>query len=191
MYDRSVWIEEVDKGLYDLIKKVVHYPDLNNTPISVTPTFPLANTDLEDIQLPTVIIKHIGEKFDMDRYDPNNTLITVSTSATKVTREELAKPYTLNYQLDFLSEYKEDMNSMLKYWHSFVGKRYMLPVVNAEGKEMTCYMVLVKDPTTLNQQKGDIKLYRTVMLYDIKVELDMGATTETNIVTGLNLDIDS
>ena len=27
MYDRSVWIEEVDKGLYDLIKKVVHYPD--------------------------------------------------------------------------------------------------------------------------------------------------------------------
>ena len=67
----------------------------------------------------------------------------------------------------------------------------MLPVVNAEGKEMKCYMVLVKDPTTLNQQKGDIKLYRTVMLYDIKVELDMGATTETDIVTGVNLDIDS
>lgn len=191
MYDRSVWIEEVDRGLFELIQQVVRYPDLNNTPISVTPIFPLANTDLDDIKLPTVLIKHMGESFDMERYDPNNTLVTVSTTATTITREELAKPYTLNYQLDFLSEYKEDMNCMLKYWHSLVGKRYMLPVKNAEGKDTKCYMYLVTAPTVLNQNKGELVLYRTVMTYNIKVELDMGQTIEKDIVTGVNLGIDS
>lgn len=191
MYDRSVWIEEVDRGLFNLIKEIVKYPDYNNTPIGVTPTFPLDDTDIRDITLPTVMIKHVGEKFDMDRYDPNNTLVTVSTTNTKVIREELAKPYTLNYQLDFLSEYKEDMNCMTKYWSGHIGKRYMLPVVNAEGTPMRCYMTMVGSPTTLNQQTGQLSLFRTIMLYDIKVEIDLGVSTESDIVQGVNLDIDS
>lgn len=191
MYDRSVWVEEVDRGLYNLIKQIVKYPDYNNTPIDVTPTFPLDATDIKDIELPTVIIKHIGETFDMDRYDPNNTLVTVSTTQTKVIREDLAKPYNLNYQLDFISEYKEDMNMMTKYWSAIVGKRYMLPVTTVDGQPMTCYMYLVKPPSVMNQQKGDLALFRTIMLYDIKVELDLGVSTESDIVTGVNLDIDS
>lgn len=190
MYDRSVWIEEVDRGFYELIKKVVKYPDCDNILMSVTPTFPLDNTDIKDITLPTVIIKQIGEKFDMERYDPNNNLVTISTSNTKVVREELAKPYTLNYQLDFLSEYKEDMNCMTKYWNGLIGKRYMLPVTNAEGKPMKCYMTRVGTPKTMNQESGDLKLFRTVFTYDVKVEIDLGISTESDLVTGVNLDID-
>ena len=191
MYDRSVWLEEVDFGLKELITSIVKYPDYNGTPIPVEPVFPLDSADIEDIKLPTVMIRHLGETFDMERYDPNHTEVVIGYNNTRSLAyiEPLAKPYTLNYQLDFLSEYKEDMNMMLKLWHGNIGKRYNLPVTTTDGTETTCYMHLVQSPKTMNQQKGDKKLYRTVLQYDIKVELDIGVTRESNIASDVILDI--
>ena len=191
MYDRSVWLEEVDLGLKTLINSIVKYPDLNGVPVPVEPIFPLDSADLKDLELPTVIIHHLGETFDMYRYNPNHQEIVVGYNEEKSLAyiEPLAKPYTLHYQLDFVSEYKEDMNLMLKLWHGNISKRYNLPVVSAEGEKTTCYMYLVQPPKTLNQQKGDKKLYRTVFLYDIKVELDIGTRRESKVAINVNLDI--
>lgn len=191
MYDRSVWLQEVDQGLFNLIKSIVTYPDFNGTPIPVEPIFPLDSADLKDLELPTVIVRHLGESFDMDRYDPNNTEIIVGYNEEKTVAymENLAKPYILQYQLDFVSEYKEDMNHMLKMWHGNMDKRHNLSVMTSEGVSTTSYMYLVQPPKTLNQQKGDKKLYRTVFLYNIKVELDLGTTKEHKVATNVNVDI--
>lgn len=191
MYDRSVWLEEVDKALVDLITSTLTYIDGEGNTKSIVPSFPLNSTDFNELSLPTVVIKHLGQQFDMYRYDSNHTQIVTSYDMDKstMTFEESAKPYTLNYQLEFITEYKEDMNRMLKYWQNFIPKRYMLPVTDCEGGKRECYMLLVKPPVTLDQQKGDIKIYRTVFVYDIKVELDMGVANTTNIVKGINLGI--
>ena len=191
MYDRSVWLQEVDQGLYDLITSVVTYPDENGLSIPVEPIFPLDSADLKDLELPTVIIRHLGETFDMDRYDPNHTEIVVGYNEEKTVAylENMAKPYILQYQLDFVSEYKEDMNQMLKMWHGNIDKRHNLSVSTTEGVETTSYMYLVQPPKTLNQQKGDKKLYRTVFLYNIKVELDLGKTREQKVAVNVNVDI--
>lgn len=193
MYDRSVWVEQVDRGLYNLITKLVKYPDYNGIPLSLNPCFTLEDADLNKIELPTVMIRHLGYTFDNARYDHNNMEVLISTDADLgvATKEAVAKPYTLHYQLDFLSEYREDMNYMTRCWNSVVGKRYLLPVTTVDGNPRVSYMHLVKDPTVLNQEKGDNKMFRTVMLYDIKVELDMGVTSTTPIATQVDIDINS
>lgn len=193
MYNRSVWIEQVDLGLKNLISKVVKYENAEGVITPVTPTFPLLDMDLNEIELPTVLIRNLGYTFDMKRYDPNNTNIVVRTSSetNTATLESLAKPYTIHYQLDFLSEYKEDMNYMTMMWNSIIDKRHMLPVQDLNGESRLSYMHLVKDPQILNKESGDNKLFRTVMLYDIKVELDIGEETTRYIASKIDVGVNS
>ena len=137
MYDRSVWIDEVDRGLYNIISSVVAYKDKQGKLQKVKPRFSISNTDIDNIQYPVVLVRTPTETFDMNRYDYNNNRVVTSYDIdnSTMTMEDLAKPYNLTYQIDFIAQYKEDLNLMLKFWYNKIGKRFMLPVVRADGEK--------------------------------------------------------
>ena len=77
MYDRSVWIDEVDRGLYNIISSVVAYKDKQGKLQKVKPRFSISNTDIDNIQYPVVLVRTPTETFDMNRYDYNNNRIII------------------------------------------------------------------------------------------------------------------
>lgn len=193
MYDRSVWIDEVDRGLYNIISSVVAYKDKQGKLQKVKPRFSISNTDIDNIQYPVVLVRTPTETFDMNRYDYNNNMVVTSYDMdnSTMTTEDLAKPYNLTYQIDFIAQYKEDLNLMLKFWYNKIGKRFMLPVVRADGEKDSCYMYQQSPPSNADINLGKQVLYRIVLMYTIQVEIDMGETNIENMITSVNLNINS
>lgn len=187
MYQRNVWYEEVDTALYNLITKTVFYKTENGEIKFVEPRFSMDEEDINKMSLPTVLIRSLGEEFDLYRYDPTPTRLEI-VGDNKITLEDSAKPYTLKYQLDFLSRYRVDMNDILRSWYNKVPKRFLLDVKDTEGTERKCYMLQVRPSSTLNRTYGENTLYRTIIQYDIKVEIDEGTTYEVNVASSVNLD---
>lgn len=186
VYSRSVWFRQVDEALYELLSNILTYRDSHGVIVNVIPCFPKDTPDLKKVKLPTVVIKKTSSYFDLDRYDPNPVITKLSEGSHSATTEESAKPYTLKYQLDFLCKYQEDLDDISRIWLSRIPKRYMLDVFDTSGTPRQCYMVQTSPPISIGgSHTGDIPLYRLVVTYDIKVELDEGVENTTNIVTSV------
>lgn len=183
-YSRSVWFKQVDEALYNLISNTLYYTDSKGKVQMVEPCFPKDLPDLKNKKLPTVVIKKTTSTFDITRYDPQPIVTGINPDTKTAILEESAKPYNLRYQLEILTQYQEDLDSLSRIWLSKIPHRYMLDVEDTSGVPRKCYMVQTSPPTQLNEtHSGDNTLYRLVIVYTIKVELDEGIETSTNIVT--------
>lgn len=191
-YARSVWYKEVDTALHKLLKEKIYYLDSTRQVAKIEPLFHVNDKDLNslfantNIKLPTVIIKKIGEQFDLRRYDPKP--IIVSTEGSKATQEESAKPYILRYQLDFVASYQTDIDYITRTWLSAIPKRSDLEVIDIGGTLRKCYMLQSTPLIPFSALvSGENTLYRSVMTYDVWVELDEGLTEVINLATDINI----
>lgn len=186
VYSRSIWFGEIDQALYDLIESTVYYKDDNGEAHFVEPCFPLNEEDLKKLSAPTVMIRSMDDNIDLFRYDDRP--VVVSRTEDEVTIEDSAKPYSLNYQLEFLSFYREDLNLITKLWLAKVPKRYMLDVVDSGGSPQKCYMLQMGQVRHLNEYIGENKLFRCVIPYKIEALLDEGVSITKKIAKQVNLD---
>lgn len=185
-YDRSVWWENVDRALLQKFRGICITKTLkgkdNQVPVPVE-FFPL-NMNTTKYTFPMMMIRHQGETFDMDRYD--SSPVRVSQVDGKATYEESAIPYKLHYQIDIATEKQRDMNTIMKQIISMFRPRGMIEVVDDSGVSRSCYYTYVTKPLhNLDYYaiRGEDRLLRTVILFDVNVEIDSGEQREVRIVT--------
>ena len=186
VYDNSVWWENVDRALLNMFKGIYIIKTekgvQTKVPIPVE-FFPL-NMNTKKYTYPMVMIRHQGETFDIDRYDPNP--IKVSQVDGKAIYEDSAIPYKLHYQIDIATEKQRDMNNIMKQIITMFRPRGLIKVVDDGGNERNCYYSYVAKPIhqlDYYAVRGEDRLLRTVILFDVNVEVDSGEQREVRIVT--------
>ena len=180
-YDRSVWWEEVDKALLELLKNF-HYVKNDKKRIKVPVLFFPLSMNTEKYEYPIVMIRHVNEEFDLERYSAYP--VQVSVDGNVATYEDSARPYTLNYQLDIITEKQRDLNYLTKQWSCLVPLRGTIPVVDVEGTVRNCFMSC-KPPRMIDYYavRGEDRLLRTVIEFKVQIELDMGTSYKRDIVS--------
>lgn len=178
----SVWNEQVDIGLLNLIKKVVKYTDENGD--KVTPSVLVRNPEGE-FQIktfPSVSIFNYNQVFAKNRHN-EQTLPPrkYSEDGKSIILEKPALPYDLFYQVDFWSEYQTDINDMTRTWLANVEPRTTLEVVDTEGNTRHCVMYLV-DMANVDEKEGNVNIFRRAYSYRIWVELDEREPTTQRVV---------
>ena len=181
IYDRSVWWENVDTSLLNLLKDFYYVK--NGSPVSVpVKMFPI-NMDTTKLTYPIILVRHSNESFDIDRYDAND--VKVSQQDGVAIYEQSAIPYKLSYQIDFVAEKQRDINTLVQQWISTFRPRFYLDVRDNSGEMRKCYVTQVGKPHNVDYQavRGEDRLLRTVVLFDVNVEIDSGKQKEVRIVT--------
>lgn len=180
-YDRSVWWEEVDLALLDLLKNF-HYVKNNKERVKVPVLFFPLSMNNEKYEYPIVMFRHLNEEFDLERYSA--LPVQVSIEDNVATYEDSARPYTLNYQLDIIAEKQRDLNYLTKQWSCLVPIRGTIPVVDTEGTTRRCFMSC-EPPRQIDYYavRGEDRLLRTVIKFKVKIELDMGTSYKREVVT--------
>ena len=180
--NRSVWWEEVDQALYDFIKENVFYKrGGKEIPVPIH-FYPIKDEHLIKSGLrPGVAIQHLVEKFDTDRYSSEEVVTATIDNVAHI--EQSAKPYTLQYQIEFISDLQTDVNYMTRCWHSATGMRFMLPVKDAEGTQRYSYVYTNRQAKTYVTVETEDRLIRDIIQINVKVELDEGIVRQGAIVT--------
>lgn len=185
-YDNSVWWENVDEALINQLREF-EYPVytkkgevMNKVPVHY---FPL-NSDTTKYEYPMIAIRHATETFDNDRYDPNPIQVAVREDGFAVF-EDPAIPYTLGYQLDIIASKQRDMNYLVKQFISTFKPRGHIEVKDASGNKRSCYYTQYLQSHSVNYQsvRGEDRLLRTIVLFNVSVEVDSGKQREVKIVT--------
>lgn len=184
----SVWNEQVDKALLDLLKKVVKYSDENGE--KTTPSVLVRNPEGE-FQIktfPSVSIYNYNQVFSKIRHDEfARTHREYSEDLKTVTIERPALPYDLFYQIDFWSEYQTDMNDMTRTWLANVEPRTTLEVVDTEGNTRHCVMFL-EDMANIDEKEDNTNIFHRAYSYRIWVELDeREPRVESTVLGGMSL----
>ena len=102
--------------------------------------------------------------------------------------EKPAIPYDLSYQIDFWSEYQEDMNEMTRRWLGNIPPQTTLKVEDSEGNIRHCVMNLI-DYAEIEELEDNIKVFHKAYSYKIWVELDerqpeyLDAVLEVDVLT--------
>lgn len=178
----SVWYGEVDLALVKLLKKIFGE--------SIQVYFN-SNRDLNSkkILYPYVKITHLGEAFDFDRYDPNRQLVSYDPHTQTAIVEDSALPYTLNYQIDIISDSNKGNNSSTLKWASNIKPFSTLKVIDNGGIERSCFMSCNK-PVNLEEVTQDDKvIFRHVVRATIRVEIDENSPEIVKIATNIDINI--
>lgn len=168
----SVWYKEVDTSIFNLLRKLVG-KDLQvffNTErdlLKETPKYPYAK------------ILHLGEKFDFNRYDPQKQVTLVEEG--QVTLEESALPYTLEYQIELISNSNNLHNSTSIKWASKIRPFFQLDVIDNGGVTRSCFVSASRPKTIEENSKDDKTTFRYVVRLKVRVELDETDDSTTTI----------
>lgn len=175
----SVWLEEVDRALLGLIPTVVKYFDEEGE-IQEVDTFvrnPEGEYKVESY--PSVTIFNYNQIFASYRYDHEEQVVDIIDGVAVI--EKPALPYDLFYQIDFWSEYQEDINEMTRRWAGNVEERGVLEVVDTEGNTRYSVMELI-DYANIDHIDGDERIFHRAYSYRIWVELDERTATNKKVV---------
>lgn len=180
--NRSVWWEEVDIALVDFLNKNVFYKrGSTEKPVPVH-FYPIRDENLIKTGLrPGIAIQHLSAKFDGDRYSDEDVVAKVEDGIAYI--ESSAKPYTLQYQIEFISDLQSDLNYMTRCWHSATGRRFMLDVHDAEGTKRQSYVWVERQVNNTVLIEAEERLFRSIVLINVKVELDEGNVRLEHIVS--------
>lgn len=185
----SVWYEEVDRGLKQLIKNV-----LGNIPVVFSPDRKASVDNVSNPykrpSYPYVRIQHIGEAFDPTRYNRQDEVVSTNPSNKEATLSKSAKPYNLSYQLEIVSNKQGESNDLTRLWNFEVIDKYNLDVLDKSGNPRNCFMTRTVATTITEGDQYDDKIFRNIYKYKIRVELDEQITYTVPMVTNVNLQFD-
>lgn len=161
---RTVWWDEVNKGLYKELKALYG----EDVQIAFR-----SDDDLqakEPIKYPRILITNLDEKFDRSRY--SSSPVEVRSDDTTVTLEDPAKPFNLNFQVDLVSTSITEMNRLTLLWNGHFLDYHNLDVVDQEGTPRNVSMKNVYQTKSDSKSKDGERLFRRVYIYQVKVEID-------------------
>lgn len=186
---QSVWYEEVDRGLKQLVKKT-----LGDIPVIFTPNRD-SNLDGKENPYskptyPYVRILHLGEAFDPVRFSRNDILLSTDPENNQAIIGKSARPYNLNYQIELIANKQLISNDITRLWNFEVIDKYNLDVLDKSGNPRNCYMTRTVATTVMEADQLDDKIFRNIYKYKIRVELDEQITYTVPMVTSVNLHFD-
>lgn len=181
----SVWFEQVDRGIIDLVHKVLG----KNIPVLFNPDTKNGSKAYTRPSYPYVKVTHIGESFDRTRYNEHDKVINTNGEDKRATLSVSAKPYNLNYQFEIITNKMADKNRYSMLWSFNVQDRHNLDVLDISGTKRNCFMTKTISTTIEEDTQNDDKVYRNIYKYKIRVELDENITYEAPIVTKVNLQL--
>lgn len=180
--NRSVWWEEVDIALVKFLNENVFYKRGSiEKPVPVH-FYPIREEQIIKEGLrPGIAIQHIKATFDSDRYTDEEVVAKVEDGIAYI--ESCAKPYTLQYQIELISDYQSDLNYMTRCWHSATGRRFLLDVEDAEGTKRKSYVWVERQVNNTVLIETEERLFRSIILINVQVELDEGNVRLEQIVS--------
>lgn len=180
--NRSVWWEEVDTALVKFLNDNVFYKrGTTEKPVPVH-FYPIRDERIIKTGLrPGIAIQHLTETFDSDRYSDEDVVAKVENGIAHI--ESCAKPYTLQYQIEFISDLQTDLNYMTRCWHGATGRRFMLDVHDAEGVPRRSYVSVQKQANSTVLVETEERLFRSITIINVKVEIDEGKVKLEHIVS--------
>lgn len=171
----NVWFEEVNTGLLNEIKNTVRVKNANGVLVALEDKALIVRKPEEDFKFevfPCVSIYNLNYRHDPVRYDSTPVKVGEDLENKVAILEDPAVPFNLNYQIDFWSEYQEDMDYMTRTWLKKHFRQFNLKVVDDGGVERTCNCLMqgsvVKSDLVL---KGE-RLFHSIIKLLIWVELD-------------------
>lgn len=168
----TVWYEQVDIALITLIKQVLGEDMIVKF---------RGEDDFKDDQVSYVSIQHMGETFDVFRYDSKP--VVTSKEQGIVTLEDSAKPYTLNYLITLVTDKITHMNRMSMLWNNEVTNHYNLDVLDMGGTPRSCYMRLEGKPVQQSEGYKEDRIFTNTYSYKIWVEIDECKSQTKPVVT--------
>ena len=136
----SVWFEQVDIALVDLLRKIIH---IDGKPVKVVVRKP--DEDFSEEDYPLVSIYNLYDRFSKERYSPDAVIAGRDYSSNMIIMEDSAVPYDLFYQIDFWSTLQTDMNTMTKQWKSYSKSWFNLDVVDESSTLRSCFVLSRND----------------------------------------------
>lgn len=171
----NVWFEQVDIGLLEEIKNTVMIKNRKGVLVPLEAKALIVRKPEEDFKFevfPCVSIYNTNSRFDTIRYNSEPVMVEKDIENSVAVMEDSAIPYELFYQIDFWSEYQDDMNQMTMSWLSKHFRQFNLTVTDDGGVVRSCNCLMsgqpVKSDLVLNKQR----LFHTIISYRIWVEID-------------------
>ena len=188
----SVWLKQVEEGLMKEIRSCVKYINDEGESVEVNRVMVrkpeddflhLTGSD-ENIELPCVSISNYMTTHDKKRVtSESNTPVILSVKGSVAEVEDKAKPFKLYYQIDFWAEYADDISNMTMTWLAKHARWFNLEVVDSGGTKRDCYASINGNIMRSDQVVDNKRVFRAIINYCIRVEIDENNRYNTNIAT--------
>ena len=189
----TVWFEQVDRGLLEELEKtlLIKSPDGNYMPLPEPKKAFKVRKPEEDFQFEIFPCATIYCKEYQYQYIRHTVFPDIKNRIPEkhmLTFEENALPYDLDYQIDFWSRYKEDMDTMLLMWVQGHYRQFNLPVIDSGGHKRTVNCI-----QRGNIMKSDLisegeRLFHSFLSLTIWVEIDENRSYNKPMVTTVHID---
>ena len=168
----SIWTEEVSRGFLNFIPTIVKAEDEDGMLEPVKTFMRNPQKDFEVTEFPSVTIFHYDQRFSEDRYaGEHETPVEIDEENKVLVMRKNVLPYDLFFQIDFWSEYQEDMDEMNRRWSGNVGKNFLLPVKDTEGNDWDCVVTQIDFKRNLIV-RDKVTIFQHAYSYRVWVELD-------------------
>ena len=171
----NVWFEEVNTGLLKELKDTIRIRNANGVLVALEDNALIVRKPEEDFKLetfPCVSIYNLSYKHAPERYNPSPVRVGEDIENKVVILEDSAVSFTLDYQIDFWSEYQEDMDYMTRSWLLKHFRQFNLSVVDDGGVERSCNCLTNGSVTKSDLVLNGERLFHSVIKLQIWVELD-------------------
>lgn len=171
----NVWFEEVNTGLLKELKDTIRIKNANGVLVALDDNALIVRKPEEDFKLetfPCVSIYNLSYKHAPERYNPSPVRVGEDIENKVVILEDSAVSFTLDYQIDFWSEYQEDMDYMTRSWLMKHFRQFNLNVVDDGGTERSCNCLTNGSVTKSDLVLNGERLFHSVIKLQIWVELD-------------------
>lgn len=185
----TVWFEEIDRGLINLLKKIK--VPIRGVLSSVYVDIKKSDEDFKIDTYPSISIYAQTYSIDKARESTlREEIVEVDTERNIGKLEKAPIPYKFTYKISLWSKNQTQMNYMSRMLHSLVGHFYNLEVHDVSGNPTTCYMEL-KNPIS----KGDIltdnsRILQQVFTYEIWTYINEHMQEDVNVVGSKSIQID-
>lgn len=183
----SVWLDEVDQALYDLVTSNIKYNG-EDKDLLVTIRNPQGEYVVE--QFPCITISNIGERFAHERYYETGVVLRRDIDRARAVVQKSALPYNLSYRIEIWTDFQQDMNDLTRQWNSKIDPHFPLEVKDSSGTtrystvDLVNTVVLSEDVSEGAGRKHfeTATILRRIYEYEIWVELDEALEVEKPIV---------
>lgn len=186
----SVWFEEVSRGLLNELKNTVKVKDQRGVLVTLSDKSFVVRKPEEEFKsevYPCVSIYTLDSKYDPRRYYPYPVVVGQDKESKQVLLEDSAVPYNLTYQIDFWSQYQEDMDCMTRTWLMRHFRQFNLKVVDDGGVERSCNAQVIGKLVRNDLVKNNDRLFHSSVKYDIWVEIDDEIRYNKPMVTDIDI----
>lgn len=185
-YERSVWIEQVDRAFMKLLSKNIK---IQGEPMKVLPEKP--DEDFNEEDYPVITTTFLYDRFATERYNPEDVCVKINEGESTGIFEDSASPYDLYYQVDFWTTLKTDMNSILKQWHKLTMRWFNLPVKDESGEDRSCFVLTLDRVMSNNFVKNGKRFFHSFQTLRVSTEIDSGIARVEPVSLSVDLEVNT